>query len=326
MATRIYKTPFAATGDKEVLATADQPDGKVSLQTGWTPDYELPNDNANYRPVGRAEMNGILSEITEGLGEIQLRGFAIWQSIDGGWPVGAIVTHENTVYRSSIDGNTNMPGASGSGWRPVISASEPTKTVMTSSGTWTRPAGCVRIRIRLQGGGAGGSSGTSVDGATGRGGGGGAYLEAVIASPPATASVIIGAAGAGAVPGSALQATNGGATTFAGTYSAGGGEAPLTMSALASGASSPGGIAAGGDINVHGYASSGSIGSTTVPLSGKGADSYFGSGGQAFVSAGVGDNATGYGAGGGGSVRGGGVNYNGGNGAPGIAIIEEFYV
>ncbi|KAA5921371.1 hypothetical protein F1536_23315 [Achromobacter xylosoxidans] len=326
MATRIYKTPFAATGDKEVLATADQPDGKVSLQTGWTPDYELPNDNANYRPVGRAEMNGILSEITEGLGEIQLRGFAIWQSIDGGWPVGAIVTHENTVYRSSIDGNTNMPGASGSGWRPVISASEPTKTVMTSSGTWTRPAGCVRIRIRLQGGGAGGSSGTSVDGATGRGGGGGAYLEAVIASPPATASVIIGAAGAGAVPGSALQATNGGATTFAGTYSAGGGEAPLTMSALASGASSPGGIAAGGDINVHGYASSGSIGSTTVPLSGKGADSYFGSGGQAIVSAGVGDNATGYGAGGGGSVRGGGVNYNGGNGAPGIAIIEEFYV
>lgn len=116
MATRIYKTPFAATGDKEVLATADQPDGKVSLQAGWTPDYELPNDNANYRPVGRAEMNGILSEVTEGLGEVQLNGFAKWQSIDGGWPLGAQVSVGGDVYRSSVSGNTSDPGTGGAGW------------------------------------------------------------------------------------------------------------------------------------------------------------------------------------------------------------------
>ena len=119
MATRIYKTPFAATGDKEALATADQPDGKVSLQAGWTPDYELPNDDPNYRPVGRAEMNGVLSEITEGLGEMQLRGFALWQLLDGGWPVGAHVMMGETVYRSDIDNNTTMPGAVGANWTPV---------------------------------------------------------------------------------------------------------------------------------------------------------------------------------------------------------------
>lgn len=116
MATRIYKTPFAATGDKEVLATADQPDGKVSLQAGWTPDYELPNDNANYRPVGRAEMNGILSEVTEGLGEVQLNGFAKWQSIDGGWPLGAQVNHGGVVYRSLIGSNLTEPGTVGANW------------------------------------------------------------------------------------------------------------------------------------------------------------------------------------------------------------------
>ncbi len=116
MATRIYKTPFAASGDKEVLATADQPDGKVSLQAGWTPDYELPNDNANYRPVGRAEMNGILSEITESLGEIQQYGFSLWQSVSGGWPLNAYVSHNGRVYRSEVDHNAAEPGTTSSGW------------------------------------------------------------------------------------------------------------------------------------------------------------------------------------------------------------------
>lgn len=116
MATRIYKTPFAATGDKEALATADQPDGKVSLQAGWTPDYELPNDNANYRPVGRAEMNGVFNELTAALGEVQLMGFAKWQSIDGGWPLAAQVTHNSLTYRSMADANITEPGAVGATW------------------------------------------------------------------------------------------------------------------------------------------------------------------------------------------------------------------
>ncbi|MFY2842306.1 gp53-like domain-containing protein [Achromobacter ruhlandii] len=116
MATRIYKTPFAATGDKEALATADQPDGKVSLQAGWTPDYELPNDNANYRPVGRGEMNGVFNELTAALGEVQLMGFAKWQALDGGWPTGAQVNHGGLVYRSLIDSNLTEPGAVGANW------------------------------------------------------------------------------------------------------------------------------------------------------------------------------------------------------------------
>lgn len=120
MATRIYKTPFAATGDKEVLATADQPDGKVSLQAGWTPDYELANDSPNYRPVGRAEMNGILNEITGALGELQMSGFAPWQAISGGWPKDAYVVHEGVAYRSLIDSNEDAPGTSEASWVPAF--------------------------------------------------------------------------------------------------------------------------------------------------------------------------------------------------------------
>ena len=66
--TRIYKTAFAATGDKEVLATTDPGTGKVSLPTGWTADYEKDDLDPNYRPVGRQEMNGVINEITERFG------------------------------------------------------------------------------------------------------------------------------------------------------------------------------------------------------------------------------------------------------------------
>lgn len=326
--------PFAESGSKNTIPVDSQigiTPGLASFTDGFPPLTMTPLTAGGIPPRGQ-DFNGILYFLSSAVRWAQAGGLYPYDSTFsteiGGYPKGAIVLGvDGNIWLNTADNNTSNPDAGGaSGWVSVWAGKPATKTVMTSSGTWTRPEGCVRIRIRLQGGGGGGSSGTSVDGATGRGGGGGAYVEAVISSPPSSASVIVGAAGAGAVPGSALQATDGGATTFTGGYSAGGGVAPVTMSALASGASSPGGLAAGGDVNVHGYASSGSIGSTSVPLSGKGADAYFGSGGQAIVSAGAGDNAIGYGAGGGGSVRGGGVNYNGGNGAPGVAIIEEFYV
>lgn len=130
MATRIYKTPFAATGDKEVLATTDQPDGKVSLQAGWTPDYELASDNPNYRPVGRAEMNGILSEITESLGDLQLHGFPQWVAVDGGWPKGAILRNAagTGFWLNGVDNNTTNPDSGGTNWTAVISNAASTTT------------------------------------------------------------------------------------------------------------------------------------------------------------------------------------------------------
>ena len=326
--------PFAESGTKNTIPVASQigvTPGAASFTDGFPPLTMTPLAAGGVPPYG-ADFNGILNFLSAAVRWAQAGGHypydSTFSTAIGGYPKGATVLGTSgNIWLNTADNNVTNPDAGGSaGWVPVLAGKAATKTVMTSSGTWTRPAGCVRIRIRLQGGGAGGASGTSVDGAVGRGGGGGAYLEATISSPPASASVVIGAAGAGSVPGSGLQATDGGATTFAGTYTAGGGVAPLTASTISAGASSPGGIASGGDINVHGYASFACMGSTSVGFTGRGGDSVFGSGGQSFVTAQNGDNAIGYGAGGGGSFRGGGVNYNGGNGAPGIAIIEEFYV
>ena len=109
--TRIYTTTFAATGDKETLATTDPGTGKVSLPSGWTPDYEKVDTDPDYRPVGRQEMNGVFNEVTAAIGELQQYGFAPWQALTGGWPLNARVVSGGVVYRSTAAANTAVPPA-----------------------------------------------------------------------------------------------------------------------------------------------------------------------------------------------------------------------
>ena len=107
--TRIYTTTFAATGDKETLAPTDPGTGKVSLPSGWTPDYEKLDSDPSYRPVGRKEMNGVINEVTAAIGELQQSGFANWQALTGGWPLNARVVSGGIVYRSTAAANTATP-------------------------------------------------------------------------------------------------------------------------------------------------------------------------------------------------------------------------
>lgn len=109
--TRIYTTTFAATGDKETLAATDPGTGKVSLPSGWTPDYEKVDSDPSYRPVGRKEMNGVINEVTAAVGELQQYGFAPWQALTGGWPLNARVVSGGIVYKSTAAANTAVPPA-----------------------------------------------------------------------------------------------------------------------------------------------------------------------------------------------------------------------
>lgn len=131
---KIFKTPFAATGDRIAIPEVEQPSGEVSQPTGWTPDYQLPNTDPNYKPVGRDEMNGVLYEITEALGQIQQFGFADWQNIVGGWPIGANVRHDGGYWQSLANSNTEEPGT-GALWKELlfgnlVPASETTRGVI----------------------------------------------------------------------------------------------------------------------------------------------------------------------------------------------------
>ena len=87
----------------------------------------------------------------------------------------------------------------------------------TTSGTWTKPVGCLHVIVQCIAAGGGGGYPTTTD-SNGRsyasGGGGGEFAQAVFsaATLDPTVSVVVGAGGAGATPGQ--PATAGGNTTF----------------------------------------------------------------------------------------------------------------
>lgn len=338
MATRIYKTPFAATGDKEALATADQPDGKVSLQAGWTPDYELPNDDANYRPVGRQEMNGILGEVTEGLGDIQLNGFASWQPIDGGWPIGAWVSHGGIVFRSAINNNSNEPG-SDSSWVNPLSGQFLGIRVFTSTATYTPTPGTSRIVVEVQAGG-GGGGGTEADLsantiAVASGGGAGSYGTLVISEVPTSLVVTVGAGGSGGT-GGFVNGVAGGSSSFGSLLTCAGGlggapgrSAQNTVAGPTSSGGAGGATPSGATYSYAGAAGNAGLYINAGVLTGAGGSSRFGGGGAMLGSSTAGflqsSPGTGYGAGGSGSGRvGAGAVGSGGSGSPGIVVIKEY--
>lgn len=108
---KIYKQPFAHDGDTIAIPDASQPDGKVSSTDGWTPDYQLPKTDPNYKPVGRQEMNGVFKEVTEALGQVQVQGAASWSPDGAPYPINAQVYHNDSMWVSSIAANTSEPGS-----------------------------------------------------------------------------------------------------------------------------------------------------------------------------------------------------------------------
>ncbi len=177
--------------------------------------------------------------------------------------------------------------------------SNSTTAVFTSTGTWTRPNGCVRVKVRLVGAGGGGFSSGATKGCAG--GGTGAYAERIIDVSGTTSVIItIGAAGA--------ANTAGGATKFADAssplYVTAGGGSPGTGQDDNVGA---GGTASGGDVNITGGNGHPGNRATGVEWGGHGGSSFFG--GQ-------------------GAPGSGGQGGNGGSASPGtigLAIIEQYF-
>lgn len=195
----------------------------------------------------------------------------------------------------------------------------------TSSTTWSKPTGLIRVRATVVGGGGNGgtSSSPTYNSAAGGGGGGGTAIKMIAASTlSASESVTVGAAtGAssfGPVP--APYLTGGGGTSAGNT------------STNNVGVGGAGGTASGGDINIPG-SRGGSSAMGQAPgtgqffvKGGEGGPTPYGNGGGGGASnntsASPGAAGAGFGAGGGGGA---GVPAPGGAGAGGVVIIEEFY-
>lgn len=114
---KIFKVPFAATGDKTVVPIPTQPDGSVSWTQGYGFDYQRKLDGSDplAKPYPRNQHNQILNDITTALGEIQVNGAALWSSEGTPYPVNAKVRHNGINYISKISNNNSTP-SDGSSW------------------------------------------------------------------------------------------------------------------------------------------------------------------------------------------------------------------
>lgn len=201
----------------------------------------------------------------------------------------------------------------------------------TASGTWTKPAGCNSVFVRVIGGGGGGGGAAATGAATssiGGGGGAGGYSESFITSGlGATETVTVGAGGTGV---SGAAGNSGGNSSF-GAHSTGNGggggtvSGPSTSSFAARGGA--GGSATGGLLNLPGGCGNlGWISDATNGFSGSGGSSALGGGANSNVT-----NTAGLSASANTGAGGGGANNSfsqgaraGGTGGSGVVIVHSF--
>ena len=120
--TKPFTTPFAADApDNLFIPETAQPDGSVSYETGFGPDYSKDPLENGAKPVPRKGHNELFFQITGSIGDIQRQGAADWYpefAADGGYPKNAIVWLDGDRWKSQIDGNTTRPNIDEISWLP----------------------------------------------------------------------------------------------------------------------------------------------------------------------------------------------------------------
>ena len=185
--------------------------------------------------------------------------------------------------------------------------------VFTSSGTWTKPSGITKVMVEVQGAGGSGVRASNTD-KQNCGGAGGYSRKLLDVSSISTATVTIGAGGAGSTAIDTAGADGGDSIWSDGTNTlTGSGGAKGTTTNFTPGL---GGTASGGDLNISG----GVGGMTSNPIGGF---SILGYGGQRQHYAALVAGCDGVFGGGGATSRSAGPS-RGGNGGDGIVIVTEY--
>lgn len=212
----------------------------------------------------------------------------------------------------------------------------PTIQVITSTGTYTAPAGLTYAFVELAGGG-GGSGGCATtsagNGSAGAGGGGGGYASKILSAATigASQSVTIGDGGTAGAAG-ANNGGNGGTTSFGAIMSAtggalgqGGAQSTATRPWIAGGV---GGVGSGGDVNIAGQGGGWGFVCPTVGSGGFGGSSMLGGGASSTVTgtAIAGTAGPVYGGGASGASCGPSQTQQAGAvGGKGVCIVTEYY-
>jgi len=120
------RTPFATTGDVTPVPIPAQPNGAISMATGWGPNYQAdPASDPQAKNIGRQEMNYLFNLLSAILQRWQVEAFPEWiaPADNAGTPVGynlgTIVRYPVAGGRfvlrmSNVENNTATPSDSGS--------------------------------------------------------------------------------------------------------------------------------------------------------------------------------------------------------------------
>lgn len=237
------------------------------------------------------------------------------------------VTEAKVGSGAAVSGKVMMAdGAGGATWGDagdIGSTNFQTMVVLTTTQTWTRPAGVNLVDvIVIGGGGSGGNSGSggSSASACGGGGGGGGYARGIY-TVNSDVSVTVGAAGGTSSFGSFCSATGGGSGTSGGSSGSG------SRSGGSGGTGTDGTLNITGGTGGAGFRSAGELSGNPPAIGGMGGSTPLGNGGGGGASgdgADSGSSGSGYGAGGGGGAKSGGGfgGGSGGLGRPGVVIIR----
>lgn len=201
----------------------------------------------------------------------------------------------------------------------VLSGKWGSSQVFTTSGNFTWPQGVDTVKVTVIGaGGAGGSTGATGNQGAAGGSAGGTAIRWIKGVTPGTVTVVT--CGALGTPGTfGNPGNNGGSSSFGAFCSATGGQGG-SASNTATAAGNPSGVGSGGDLNVNG--GSGGDGQTFGgAVGGMGGNSILAGGGRGgTLSNAATMRGQAYGAGGGGAYF--SVNIQGGQGSPGLVIVE----
>lgn len=314
--TRSFKSPgiFAEDASTTIPPT---PIAGVAYRDAVGGTDDVPNGWRYGTRVESQDWNQIMFLMTSMMGMMDRQGLLGWSDqVD--YDVPAIVFGSNGLLYIALQesGPSTAPQDPTVGLPYWSDFAMHGRIVLTTSQTWTVPTamqlGYIRPSVTVIGGGGGAGR---FDTGGGGGGGGGISVATVNLSGVATVPVTIGAGGAGRT-GSSGDGSSGGTSQFGSYATANGGGGGATWSGGA------GGSASIGQVNTS-YGPGGNMTRHDNPGSPSkyGGGSGGGPGGRGSASgslAAAGSNAVFPGGGGGGGTE----NGDGGNGAPGVVIIE----
>lgn len=113
--TKYFKTPFAESGTRSEVPN-NSVGGAVGFDTGFGPDYELPQGSAGRKRIERDKYNGLHHSITKNLKQWQENVYPTWIEDAGAgvpfsYPQGMIVNHAGFNWVSNEAANQEEPGA-----------------------------------------------------------------------------------------------------------------------------------------------------------------------------------------------------------------------